>query len=284
MDRIPIDLGGVAGLTTAGRVIQTGTADYTIEQTTYSASTVLSLASDAIQGYATVTTAGRLVEVATTAGTLQVTTYDASTSLALANDAVQGKSALTVATALARISSTSGTLETLSTVTATATSFAYGSGVVQSGGLDTTSKSFAEIYLTNGSTAQTIATGATYTKLTGFATNGQSNDLTAAASADQVTVTRTGIYKAHASVNGKANTAGVEMTFALFSGGSVESQVHGVETFDTQSAVYNVAFSGLVDVTSTGTAVDIRAAHDQGSAVEYTPSYLNLYLERIGDT
>jgi len=52
---------------------------------------------------------------------------------------------------------------------------------------------YAEIYLYDGSTAQSIPTGATYTKVTAYTTNGLSSNCTADAGNDKITITETGV-------------------------------------------------------------------------------------------
>jgi len=55
--------------------------------------------------------------------------------------------------------------------------------------------SFAGIYINDNDVAQTIGAGATYVKLTGTATNGESNNCTADGANTKITTTKAGIYK-----------------------------------------------------------------------------------------
>ena len=56
----------------------------------------------------------------------------------------------------------------------------------------TTEGVYGEIYLHEGSTAQSIATGATYTKVDGFVSDGVSKNCTNDAANDKITVTEDG--------------------------------------------------------------------------------------------
>jgi hypothetical protein len=143
---------------------------------------------------------------------------------------------------------------------------------------------YAEIYVADGSTAQSIATGTTYTKLTGFTTNGSSSNCTADASNDKITITKTGYYLVNCSINGSSGTANATFKFAAFLNGTEQSNVHNHRKFTTVNDVGSAAMSGIIDVTTANWDLDIRARHDIGSAINFTPTYMNLTITYLGET
>lgn len=142
---------------------------------------------------------------------------------------------------------------------------------------------FAEIYVDNGSTAQTIPTGAAYTKLTGFATNGQSNNCTADAANDKITITKTGRYFVICSIGASSDTVAT-FKFAAFLNGVEQGNVHTHRKYANANDVGACTLSGIVDVTTASWDLDVRAAHDDGGNVDFTPTYMNLTITYLGET
>lgn len=141
---------------------------------------------------------------------------------------------------------------------------------------------FAEIYVADASTAQTIPTGATYTKLTAFTTDGQSNAVTADAANDKLTLTA-GKYLVTCSVNGSIDTANVTFKYAVFVNGTEQSNVHCHRKYGTANDDGSSSMSGIIDVAGTYD-IDIRAAHDDAGSVDLTVTYMNLTAVLIGGT
>jgi len=143
---------------------------------------------------------------------------------------------------------------------------------------------FAEIYLHDESTAQSIATGATYTKFTGWTTNGQSNNCTSDAANDKITITKPGRYKIDGTLSGSSGTANVVFLGSVFWNGIEQNQIHWNRKFSTAGDVGSVSFNGIVDVTSVPTDIDLRLRHDAGAAVNFTANYGNIDAMQIGGT
>ena len=142
---------------------------------------------------------------------------------------------------------------------------------------------FGEIYVADGSTAQTIPTGATYTKLTGFATDGQSSNCTNDAANDKITITKTGRYEVICSIGASSNTVST-FKFAAFLNGVEQSQVHTHRKYANANDVGACTLSGIIDVTTASWDLDVRAAHDAVGDVDFTPTYMNLSVVYLGET
>ena len=85
--------------------------------------------------------------------------------------------------------------------------------------------SFADILVIGNVTAQAIANGATYVKLTHYDTNGESSNCTADAANDKITITKKGRYRITASSTSYTANAGVTFTFRIFAGGTAISTI-----------------------------------------------------------
>lgn len=143
---------------------------------------------------------------------------------------------------------------------------------------------FAEIYVADGSTAQAIATGATYTKLTGFATNGQANNCTADAANDKIVVTKAGKYLVNCSINASSGTNNVTFKFSIFLNGAELSNCHCHRKYSVAGDYGSSSITGIIDVTTANWEVDVRARHDDGGAVNFTPTYMNMNITYLGET
>ena len=150
-------------------------------------------------------------------------------------------------------------------------------GSVKSAGI------YGSIYVADGSTAQSIPTGATYTKLTGYTINGLSSNMTADVANDKLTITEAGVYMMTVAMSSSAGTSGVEFKCAGFVNGVEQDQVHFERKFPIND-VGAAPMAGTIDVTTVGWDVDIRCKHDNGSAVDYTLHYSNITLTYEGET
>lgn len=158
-------------------------------------------------------------------------------------------------------------------------------GNAASNGLSTLSGSYAGIYVQNGSTAQSVPTGSTYTKLTGFTTDMVANDCTADAASDKITITRTGHYKVSGTISfSLSNTFGTSTYWSAFLDGSEIASAQSVFRPATNNMPYTTGFSGFVDVTSAPLDLDMRMYHSNGAAVDVTLISTQLTVERLGDT
>lgn len=143
---------------------------------------------------------------------------------------------------------------------------------------------FGGIHVHDNSTAQSIPTGTTYTKLTHFSDNDPASNVTPDAANDKITFTKTGYYLVNCSLNFSDDTNNVEWRVAPFLNGVEYDSIHIVRKIGTAGDVGSASFSGIIDVTTAGWDLDVRARHNYGSDVDLTVEYSNLSVIYLGET
>lgn len=141
---------------------------------------------------------------------------------------------------------------------------------------------FASIYAANSSTPQEIASGSTYTKLTGLTSNGLSSNCTPDGTNSKITITRTGKYLVSGCFSLSSDTANIEVFGAAFLGGVEQSQCHFVRQIGTATDKGSASFVGIITVSETNTDLDVRFRHDNGIAVDILVAYANLSINYLG--
>lgn len=143
-------------------------------------------------------------------------------------------------------------------------------------------RAFGCLYMTTeGSTAQSVPNGSTYTKITPFdATLGTPLETTPSAASDQITVDRDGVFLVGFVRTYLVGTADVTWHIAAFVNGVIQPQtVQSVKTASTASPAY--AAMNIPILCSAGDVVDIRVKHDNGSAVNLTYEHATLYVAAL---
>ena len=143
---------------------------------------------------------------------------------------------------------------------------------------------FGSIYVNDGSTGQTIGTGITPVKVTGFTTNGLSSRVTNDAVNDKITITAPGIYKVSYSSSFKSASAGSVWHLTPFLNGVAQVQIESHRKVANANDVGNTGASGFVDVTTVPWDLDLRVHHDGGGDSVFTPEDMNLNVEYIDKT
>jgi hypothetical protein len=143
---------------------------------------------------------------------------------------------------------------------------------------------YAEIHVHDNEAAQTISSGASYSKLTHFADNGAASNCTADAANDQISFSKTGYYLVNGSFSFECDTNNVEWKMAAFLNGVEQDQIHLVRKIGTAGDVGSASFTGLIDVTTAAWDLDVRGRHDNGGSVDLTVVYANLNVLYLGDT
>lgn len=160
-----------------------------------------------------------------------------------------------------------------------------GNTIRDASGNDILMHGYGEIYVNDGSTAQSIPTGTTYTKLTGFAANGEFDNVavTADYANDKIIIKKSGKYLINGSCSFTSGTNSVVFRAALFSGGTEKGNVHWARKVGTGSDVGSASFCGIVDVDVSGGNVDLdmRIRHDQAGNINFTPMYMNVTVTEI---
>lgn len=140
---------------------------------------------------------------------------------------------------------------------------------------------FTDIHVHDGVAAQSIATGATYTKLTAYTDNGHTLNLTPDAANDKITITKTGYYHLNCSLNFMSGSANIVWHMAPFLNGVEEDEIHVNRKTTVAGDVGGASMSGVVVVNAVPVDLDIRARHDSGGAVNITVTYSNLNVVKI---
>jgi len=144
---------------------------------------------------------------------------------------------------------------------------------------------YAEIHVHDASTAQSIATGVTYTKLTLFTDNGLSSNCTADVANDKIIVTHPGIYQVQCHLSLTAASNNVIFKSAPFVDGVEQDCTHWERKIALGGDVGAMGFSGLISaaVADVPIDVDVRIRHDQGGAEDITVTYANFNIIYIGE-
>jgi hypothetical protein len=143
---------------------------------------------------------------------------------------------------------------------------------------------FAEIYVHDNTTAQSIPTGTTYTKLTAWDTNGSSSNATADATNDKITITKTGYYEVTHSAGADSGTTGVVFDYSIFLNAVEQQQCEVTRKYATATDVGAHPISCFIDVTTVPWDVDLRARHDNVGSINLTIQDGNLHVKYIGET
>jgi hypothetical protein len=141
---------------------------------------------------------------------------------------------------------------------------------------------YAEIHGHDLSTAQSIATGTTYVKLTAFADNGQSANCTAYATNDKITLTKAGKYRVSWNMSFSCGTNNVTWKCAAFLDGTEQNQCHAQTKIGIAGDSQHISASSIL-VTTANKDLDLRARHDQGGSIDITPLYLSLSVDYLGE-
>ena len=125
---------------------------------------------------------------------------------------------------------------------------------------------YSSIYVDDNSTAQSIATGASYVKIDAFDTDGNSSNCTSAAASDKITVTKSGTYHATVSCSFTGASSNTNWFGAIFVDGVEQPNCHFERKLGTGGDYGSVAVSGLLAITATKD-VDFRVRHDYTSTL-----------------
>ena len=142
---------------------------------------------------------------------------------------------------------------------------------------------FGEIYTADNSTAQTIPTGATYTKSTAFNTAGEYRGTTLDVANNKIVLPSAGYYRIGVTGSSKLGSAGITLKTALFLNGVKVPNCQAIRKVNNANDESTVSFGGIVKVDTANSEIDVRVAHDQGEDVSLTTVFCNLNALYIGD-
>lgn len=139
---------------------------------------------------------------------------------------------------------------------------------------------YAGIHTHGNATAQSIPTGATYTKVQNFSDNDPAANATPDATNDKITVGVSGVYRVEGSFSFKSGTNSIVSFASVFLGGVEVESLHFSRKIGVAGDVGNASLSGIIQINA-GQEIDFRVRHDNGSAVNLTFTYMNLNLSRV---
>lgn len=139
---------------------------------------------------------------------------------------------------------------------------------------------YGGIHVHGNATAQSIPTGATYTKVINFADNDPSANTTPDATNNKITANKTGVYRVEGSFSFLSGTNGIVSFGSVFLAGVEVESLHFSRKIGVAGDVGNASISGLINITA-GQEIDFRVRHDNAGAVNLTFSYMNLNLARV---
>lgn len=141
---------------------------------------------------------------------------------------------------------------------------------------------YAEIYVADGATPQSIPNGASYTKMTGFASNGESGGgASADAANDKISLPLAGRYLVNGSFLFSTGTANINVEGAIFAGGVEVGKIHWKRKIGVSGDIGSASFSGFLDIAGV-TDVDVRLKHSGVASVDVTMEFANLSIHYLG--
>jgi hypothetical protein len=143
---------------------------------------------------------------------------------------------------------------------------------------------FGDIYVESGTTSQTIASGAAYTKITAFTTNGLYKNITPDAGNNKITLTVNGIYQVNLGTSLASGTNNVTFFGSIFLNAVEQDQCHWTRKVATAGDIGSASLCGMIEVTAAPLDLDFRVRHDNVSSIDLTISYANLLVIFVGKT
>lgn len=156
-----------------------------------------------------------------------------------------------------------------------------GSDKLQVNGTISHSGRYGALYVAGNSTAQSIPTGASYTKITALNTAGENSNVTVDTVNNKITATKAGKYKVNGSFSFSSGTSNVTFWGACFVNNSEDNSVEWKRKVSNND-VGSASFTGFVTV-GASQDIDFRVRHDNGANVDYTLEYGNLNIEYVGE-
>lgn len=154
---------------------------------------------------------------------------------------------------------------------------------LQINGLLTQEGAYCEIFKTDATSSQSIPTGTTYTKVTGFNMEGESKNCTVNIVNNKITITKEGRYLVNGSFSYYTGSANVTTRGTLFLDGIEKDEIHWRRKIGTATDSGSTSFNGIIIATSTPKDIDFRIRHNNGGSVDHVFEYANISILYIGE-
>lgn len=152
--------------------------------------------------------------------------------------------------------------------------------------LNTISRDHAAIYIYDGAYAQSIPNGSTPVLIAHFAQAGGDNGLSSGAVPDKasnrIVAAKSGRYLVQYSLSYTCNQNNVTWESYVFANGARLTDTGAMSKLSTGADTQCISGVGIADLVQ-GQAIDLRAYHNYGSAVNLTVSHASLTLIQLSD-
>jgi len=138
---------------------------------------------------------------------------------------------------------------------------------------------YGSIYVADSVTAQSIATGATPTKLTGFTTDGIDTGTVSNAASNQLDLTA-GVWEINVAISFSGD-ANVEYYGSVYLDEVLQPSAQFGRKLGVAGDVGTTSCTCLLTATA-GQAVSLRMRSDDAGAVDMTPLYMTMTATKIG--
>jgi hypothetical protein len=144
---------------------------------------------------------------------------------------------------------------------------------------------FAEIYVKDSTATISLDADNADVKVTQFTTNGQSNNCTADAANDKITFTKIGKYLVTGSVVASIDVGNITtLEVSVYLNGSEQTNIHACRALASNAGNGSISLCGIIDVTTAGWDLDLRANVTDTTARDVIFRDLNLSVVQIGGT
>lgn len=140
---------------------------------------------------------------------------------------------------------------------------------------------YCGLHVHDGTTAQTIANGTTYEKITAFTDADMSSNCTSDNNNDRLVVTKAGKYQ----INGSFSFGGSDNTTwrcAAFVGDVEDDSIHFRRKVSTGTDIGAASFTGIITA-AVNNNVDMRCRHDEIAPKDLTINYGNMSINYLGE-
>lgn len=147
-------------------------------------------------------------------------------------------------------------------------------------------RDYGELYIIDGSTAQSIGNGATPIKVTLFNTaagvNGLASGIVPDKAASQLVIARPGRYRVAYSISYRCGTNNVTWESYIYANAVRQPQTGAMSKIATGADTQCITGLGIMDI-GAGQAIDLRMYHDNGGAVNLTIEHASISIEQLAD-
>jgi len=138
------------------------------------------------------------------------------------------------------------------------------------------------IHVHENSTAQSIPTGTTYTKIINFGDNNSaSSNITPDSANNKITITKAGKYRIEGNFNIISDPGNIEVWISLYKNGVEIDSCHIKRKISVANDVGSASFTDTI-LCNASDELDVRVRHDDPGSVDITFEYMNFNASRVG--